>query len=87
MDGANNVSIPFERYNELLSCEIRLSIIFDCLKNDADISKEEFYLIFGDPIAYQVAKDKKMKEEEKWRKRYESKIKNTDSEKESVVPI
>ena len=87
MDGANNVSIPLERYNELLSCEIRLSIIFDCLKNDADISKEEFYLIFGDPIAYQGAKDKKMQEEEKWRKRYESKIKNTDSEKESVVPI
>lgn len=87
MDGANNVSIPLERYEELLSCEIRLSIIFDCLKNDADIPKEELYLIFGDQISYQVAKDKKMQEEEKWRKRYESKTKNTDNEKELAVPI
>lgn len=87
MDGANNVSISIERYNELLSHEIRLSIIFDWLKNDSDIQKEELYLILGDSIAYQAAKDKKMQEEEKWRKRYESKIKNTDKEKELAVPI
>lgn len=87
MDGANNVSIPLGRYEELLSCETRLSIIFDWLKNDSDMQKEELYLIFGDSIAYQVVKDKKMQEEEKWRKRYESKIKNTDSEKELAVPI
>lgn len=88
MDEVNKVSIPLCRYEELINIETRVQILIKRLDQKESICEEDVYLAFGYAKKYNAIKEKKQKEsEEFWKKHLESQTGNTDSEKESVVPI
>lgn len=88
MDEVNKVSIPLCRYEELIDIETRVQVLIDRLDQKENIQEEDIYLAFGYTKKHNTIKEEKKKEsEEFWKKHLESQTGNTDSEKESAVPI
>lgn len=88
MDGVDRVSITLCRYEELIDIETRVRILIDRLDQKENIQEEDVYLAFGYVKKYKsVKEEKERKSEEFWKRHLESQTGNTDSEKESVVPI
>lgn len=88
MDEVDRVSIPLCRYEELIGIATRVQVLIERLDQKENIQEEDIYLAFGYDKKYKsVKEEKERKSEEFWKKHLESQTGNTDSEKESAVPI
>lgn len=63
-----NVTIPLERYEELLDIETRVNVVLDLLKHETVLKTKDILFILGTSLAIDLAEELEKEENELWEK-------------------